>query len=109
MDTPSSQRRSPRSSAKSEKKTPGQAAPPSWSEPNDNDEAQYTDRSMDHVARVRAAREAAQRAMEAFGDVSEYDVTIIHGQLKETPSGPPQASLDFPPDAAATEQREANE
>jgi hypothetical protein len=44
---------------------------------------QYLDRSFDLVARVRAAKEAAQRKMEEFGDVSEYDVTIIYGQKKE--------------------------
>jgi hypothetical protein len=47
----------------------------------------YYDRSDDLVARVRAARAAAQREMEAFGDPSEYDITIIHGQKKEDPAG----------------------
>ena len=64
---------------------------------------------MDHVARVRVAKEAAQREMESFGDVSEYDVTIIQGRLKETPSGPPQASLDFPPDAPTPDQQETKQ
>jgi hypothetical protein len=53
------------------------------------------DRSVDHVARVRAAKEAAQREMESFGDVSEYDITIIHGQLKEEPVTQSQPSLEF--------------
>jgi hypothetical protein len=58
------------------------------------------DRSIDHVARVRAAKEAAQREMESFGDVSEYDITIIQGQLKEEPAtGPSQNTLDFKQDA----------
>ncbi|WP_188759673.1 hypothetical protein [Edaphobacter acidisoli] len=48
------------------------------------------DFSNDHVARVRAAKTAAQREMESFGDVSEYDVTILHGQLKEEPVVPTQ-------------------
>jgi hypothetical protein len=56
---------------------------------------QYIDRSVDHVARVHAAKEAAQREMEAFGDVSEYDVTIIQGQLKEEPTSTSQPSLSF--------------
>jgi hypothetical protein len=47
------------------------------------------------VARVRAAKEAAQRRMEEFGDVSEYDITILHGQLKEEPEQDAQPSLDF--------------
>jgi hypothetical protein len=61
----------------------------------DPEDDQYIDRSLDHVARVRAAKEAAQREMEAFGDVSEYDVTIIQGQLKEEPTSASQPSLSF--------------
>jgi hypothetical protein len=34
----------------------------------------------DMVARVRAAKAAAQRKMESFGDVSEYEVRQIVGQ-----------------------------
>ena len=52
------------------------------------------DRSNDHVARVRAAREAAQREMESFGDVSEYEITIIQGQLKDEPVAGLQPSID---------------
>jgi len=33
--------------------------------------------------------------MEEFGDISEYDVTILHGQLKEEPEQDAQPSLDF--------------
>jgi hypothetical protein len=47
---------------------------------DDLDREQYLDRSFDLVARVRAAREAAQREMEAFGDVSEYEIRKIYGQ-----------------------------
>jgi hypothetical protein len=43
------------------------------------------DFSTGMVARVRAAKEAAQREMESFGDVSDYDVTILQGQLNEDP------------------------
>ena len=64
------------------------------------------DRSLDHVARVRAAREAAQREMESFGDVSEYDVTIIQGQLKEDPNTPSQTSLDFENDATPEQEED---
>ncbi len=53
------------------------------------------DFSGDHVARVRAAKEAAQREMESFGDPSEYDVVILQGQLKEEPVTPSQPPLDF--------------
>jgi hypothetical protein len=48
----------------------------------------YLDRSNDLVARVRAAREAAQRKMEEFGDPSEYEVTIIRGQGPKEPATP---------------------
>jgi hypothetical protein len=66
----------------------------------DFDHEEYMDRSNDHVARVRAAKEAAQREMESFGDVSEYDITIIQGQLKEEPtSAPSQTALAFEGDA----------
>jgi hypothetical protein len=64
------------------------------------------DRSIDHVARVRSAREAAQREMESFGDISEYNITIIQGQFKEKLAGAPQASLDFSADVTP-EQQEA--
>jgi hypothetical protein len=47
---------------------------------------QHYDDSDDQVARVRAAKAAAQREMEAFGDPSEYEITIIQGQKKGAPS-----------------------
>ena len=65
-------------------------------QPMDNfDLEEHMDRSFDHVARVREAREAAQHEMESFGDVSEYEVTTIQGQLKEESNAVSQASLDF--------------
>jgi hypothetical protein len=54
------------------------------------DEELYMARTDDLVARVRRARDAAQREMESFGDVSEYEVTKIHGQ-KEGPETAPSA------------------
>jgi len=38
------------------------------------------DHSFDLVSRIRAAKEAAQREIDAFGDVSEYEVRKIYGQ-----------------------------
>lgn len=105
MDIRNSQRKSPRSSTRSEKKTPEHSVPSSTGR-DENNEERYMDRSMDHVARVRAAREAAQREMESFGGVSEYEVTIIHGRLKEEPGGPPQASLEFPTNTARDQREE---
>ena len=108
MDTRNSQKKSPRSSARSKQDTTGAPEPvkPYW-EPIDevDEEDKYMDRSIDQVARVRAAKEAAQREMESFGDVSEYDITVIRGQLKEEPVGASQSTLEFHDDAA-TGQRE---
>ncbi|HEU5400112.1 MAG TPA: hypothetical protein VFU86_02070 [Terriglobales bacterium] len=78
----------------SERITPDTNEPPSGGS-TDFDREDYLDRSFDHVARVRAAREAAQREMESFGDVSEYDITVIHAQPVEEPTVPSQASLAF--------------
>jgi hypothetical protein len=81
VDTTNSQKKSPRNSAKNERNNLDMPQSPAPVTPLDFE--QYLDRSFDLVARVRAAKEAAQRKMEEFGDVSEYDVTIIYGQKKE--------------------------
>jgi hypothetical protein len=95
-----SQKRSPRSSAKSRQDTTG--TPEAAQKPfEDFDEEQHMDRSGDHVARVRAAKEAAQREMESFGDVSEYDITILQGQLKQAPVTGSQSVLNFHGDVPA--------
>lgn len=99
MDTRNSQRRSPRSSAKSERNRIDMGKQePSRHSPEDREN--YMDYSSDHIARIRAAKEAAQREMESFGDVSEYDVVTLQGQLKEEPVAPSQPSLDFENNAA---------
>ncbi|MHB8391759.1 MAG: hypothetical protein ACYDBH_19640 [Acidobacteriaceae bacterium] len=66
------------------------------------EEDKYTDRSFDLVARVRAAKAAAQREMESFGDVSEYDVTVLRGQKQE---GPVQAAPGASPTNSSDEER----
>lgn len=95
MDTQNSQKKSPRSSTTSKWETssmpdaPGQVL-------TEGDKKEHMDYSADHVARVRKAKEAAIREMEAFGDPSEYDVFIIHGQRKEEPvAAAKQAPLEF--------------
>ena len=94
MDTPNSQKRSPRSSAKSKQDSSG--TPETLHRPfTESDEEKYMDFSMGMVARVRAAKEAAQREMEFFGSVSEYDITTLQGQLKEESVAPSQPPLDF--------------
>jgi hypothetical protein len=98
VDTPSSQKRSPRSSVKTKKDTTGtpETARPHRRPVEDfDDDDKYMDRSIDQVARVRDAKKVAQREMESFGDVSEYDITIIQGQLKEESVAASQSSLDF--------------
>ena len=96
MGTQNSQKKSPRNSAKSEKSRTDVSQQEQPQRPAANfDHEEYMDRSNDHVARVRAAKEAAQREMESFGDVSEYDITTIQGQLKDNPVAGLQPSLDF--------------
>lgn len=91
MDTRNFQKRSPRSSAKSRQDSTGAPGIP----PTEAEEKEHLDFSTGMVAHVRAAKEAAQREMESFGDVSEYDVVILQGQLKEEPVIPTQPPLDF--------------
>jgi hypothetical protein len=107
VDTRNSQKKSPRSSAKSKQDTTGTPEAARKSFEDLDEEEKYMDRSIDQVARVRMAREAAQREMESFGDVSEYDITIIRGQLKEVPVAASQPSLEFRSEAAAEQQDKA--
>ena len=104
MATQNSQKKSPRSSAKSKQDTTeilnGSSSHQRFSEEDDK----HFDRSFDHVARVRAAKEAAQRKMESFGDISEYDITIIQGQLREDPNTASQSSLNLQSDCPAERQ-----
>lgn len=94
MGTLNSQKRSPRSSAKSKQDT--MAMPEKTQRPfDDPEDEQYIDRSFDHVAHIRSAKEAAQRAMEAFGDVSEYNVTVLQGQLRDETVAAIQSALEF--------------
>jgi len=69
--------------------------------PDDTDAEKHMDYSVGMVARVRAAREAALREMESFGDISEYDITILQGQRKEEPNTASQSSLEFQGDTAS--------
>jgi hypothetical protein len=110
VETRNSQKKSPRTTAKSRQHSSGD---PETREPHrgpfvdTEEEEKYMDYSLDHVARVRAAKDAAQREMESFGDVSEYDVTTIQGQLTEELTGDSQPSLDSERDVPTTKQREA--
>jgi HD superfamily phosphohydrolase YqeK len=44
---------------------------------------QYED-SHDMIERIRRLRQAAERKMNAFGDISDYDVRVIHGPQGES-------------------------
>jgi hypothetical protein len=70
---------------------------------DDVDRERYLDNSFDLVARIRTAREQYQRELEAFGDVSEYEIRKIYGQRTDinynnvkddTPATTPQKNLE---------------
>jgi hypothetical protein len=54
------------------------------------DRDQHLDHSFDLVALVRAARERAQRQIEAFKNVAEYEVRKIYGQRTDIQYPRPQ-------------------
>lgn len=59
----------------------------------------------DLVARVRAAREEAERKMREFGDVSEYEVRKIYGQRTDLRYD----DEDFPAYSEDTEIKQAED
>jgi hypothetical protein len=79
VDATNSRKKSPRSSRKSETQTTSVGnTPPPRNVASELDSDPYDERGIDLVARVRAAREAAQRKMDAFGDPADYVVRKIH-------------------------------
>ena len=100
MDIQNSPKKSPRNSAKSRRDATevSEASRPPRKNFDDPDEEKYMDRSFDMVARVRAAKEAARREMESFGDISEYEITTLQGMKNQQPKKTSQAALDFGPD-----------
>jgi hypothetical protein len=69
-------------------------------------EDQYLDRTPDVVAKVRAMREAADREMDRFTRVADYDVRRVVGQgPKASPvsveSAPPPPAVERPKRSAA--------
>lgn len=110
MDTQNSQKRSPRSSVKSKRSSvepETDAARSSFEESNPSEFEERYDRSFDLVERVRRARAAAQKKMDAFsGNLDDYVlVRKIVGQksIRErqaaSKASPPveggQADFDF--------------
>ena len=109
MDKTSFPKKSPTTSQRNKRSTLGSG------HDVEEEHERYYDRTMDMVARIRAAKEAAQRQMEEFGDPSEYEVRIIRGKKKDAPEteqAPPrtaeasQASLEFPAEANAGDRKE---
>lgn len=110
MDTQNSQKRSPRSSVKSKRSSvepETDATKPSFAESNLSEFEERYDRSFDLVERVRRARAAAQKKMDAFsGNLDDYVlVRKIVGQksIRERqaasqaspPEGGAQSGFDF--------------
>ena len=93
MDIANSQKKSPRDSVTSEKTTTSFEVKDPVSRSSLLDEEQYLDRSTDLLTRIRTAKDAARRELEAFGDPSEYTVTLIGGRESGT-TQPVQAALD---------------
>ena len=94
MDTTNSQKKSPRNLVTNERTNVDATQPePPATRVDESEYETLTDRSTDLVARVRAAKEAAQRKMEEFGDPSEYEITTFRGHgPKKIPSEPAQNS-----------------
>jgi hypothetical protein len=99
VGNPNSPKKLPRSSARSERTTSTAQETSSHPQVSDFDDEQYLERSLDLVARVRTAKEAAQRKMDEFGDPSEYEVSIIQGQKRLDLEETSQTVLNFEPDA----------
>ena len=64
-------------------------------------ESDHYEDSQDMIERIRKLREAAERKMNAFGDVSEYDVRVIQGR-KGGPGS--QRNLRFQGETATEEK-----
>jgi hypothetical protein len=67
-------------------------------------EDQYLDRTPDLVAKVRAMREAADREMERFTCIADYDVRRVVGQGPKAS----QASAETVPPPAVERTKKSN-
>jgi hypothetical protein len=65
-------------------------------------EDQYMERTPDLIAKVRQMREAAEKEMNRFTRLADYDVRRVVGQKTPdaTTPGVSQAAIEFPADAA---------
>lgn len=60
-------------------------------------EDQYIDRTPDLVAKVRAMRKAAEREMNRFTCVADYDVRRVVGHGPKPATASPETALASPP------------
>jgi len=60
-------------------------------------EDQYMERTPDLVARIRAMREAADKQMNRFTHVADYDVRRVVGQMPKAPPVSDEIVLPSPP------------
>ena len=58
-------------------------------------EDQYMERTPDLIAKVRQMREAAEKEMNRFTRLADYDVRRVVGQK---PADNPQTTIEFSPD-----------
>ena len=63
-------------------------------------EDQYMERTPDLIAKVRQMREAAEKEMNRFTRLADYDVRRVVGQkpAEARESAPPQTSIEFSPE-----------
>ena len=60
-------------------------------------EDQYMERTPDLVAKIRAMREAADKQMNRFTRVADYDVRRVVGQMPKAPPVSDETVLPSPP------------
>jgi hypothetical protein len=60
-------------------------------------EDQYIERTPDLVAKIRAMREAADKQMNRFTRMADYDVRRVVGQLPKAPPVSDETVLPSPP------------
>jgi hypothetical protein len=61
-------------------------------------EDQYMERTPDLIAKVRQMREAAEKEMNRFTQLADYDVRRVVGQKPSDDTAPPQTSIEFSPE-----------
>ena len=64
----------------------------------------YDDRSPDLIARVRKMREAAERRMNAFGKIADYDIRRVMSHKSQV-SQQPAEPVDTPRESAKEEKQ----